>query len=79
MAAELARRACLRPGARQRFEQAVALAGRAVLAESELGRRDALAQLLPDLRHLQRQAAGVELVGDDVEAFHIVEKCQDSF
>ena len=57
MAAELARRACLRPGTRQRFEQAVALAGRAVLAESELGRRDALAQLLSDAEPLVRLEA----------------------
>ena len=25
------------------------------------------------------EAAGVELVGDDTEPFHLVEKCQDSF
>ena len=25
------------------------------------------------------EAAGVELVGDDIEPFHRVEKCQDSF
>lgn len=25
------------------------------------------------------EAVGVELVGDDVEPFHLVEKCQDSF
>ena len=25
------------------------------------------------------EAAGVELIGDDVEPFHRVEKCQDSF
>ena len=25
------------------------------------------------------EAAGVDLVGDDVEPFHLVEKCQDNF